>query len=118
MRNDIDVTYGALNSFYLNTDNMRFNTEYLNEAIIMWLANTKEFVDRLKNRRVKTKSVVWVAFMDLTNHHIREIEYPRNQDVVCSSYQLKKWLAQYGNGTDELKEAVEYFEAWRIEHGI
>ena len=71
IRNDIDLTYGALNSFYLNTDAMRVNTDYLNEAIIMWLANTEKFVNELKSKRRKTHSVVWAAFEDLTNAHIR-----------------------------------------------
>lgn len=117
IRNDIDLTYGALNSFYLNTDAMRVNTDYLNEAIITWLANTEKFVNELKNKRRKTHSIVWAAFEDLTNAHIREIYYPRNQDVRCTSYQLKKWLSEYGCGFAELAEANEYFDAWRKEHG-
>ena len=71
----------------------RINETYLNDAIVMWGENTRKFYDAYTRSRRPIRSIVWEIFADLVNNHIRENEYPYNQDCYASSEQLKK-LAQ------------------------
>jgi hypothetical protein len=57
--------------------------------------------------------VVWEAFTALANECLKREEYPRQ--YVCTSEQLKSWLAQYGNGYETLTEAVQHVEEERQE---
>lgn len=107
------ITFNALNSFYLDTSDMKVNEGYLNDAIILWAMNTEWIYKAVRYGKGSVQGVIWSAFTDLVNNHIREIEYPYHQDCVCSSYQLKNWLNEYGNGYDTLKATKEYFEAER-----
>ena len=116
MHTNKKITFSALNSHYLNTDTMTINTEYLCDAIIIWADNTKYFYDCICNNRKKIQSVVWNAFISLTNNHIRDNEYPYNQDYYASNDQLKKWLFQYGNGYDTLKSAIDTLQNRREEY--
>ena len=116
MRTNKAITYTALNSHYLDTSKMEINEEYLNDAIIIWGENTRKFYEAYTSSRRPIRSIVWEMFADLTNNHIKSNEYPYNQDCYASSDQLKKWLADYGNGYETLSPAIEYFEAIRNEY--
>jgi len=107
MSSDINITFSALNSYYLNTATMRINADYLNDAIILWGENTERFYKAYTKTKKKIRTIVWEIFLDLANQHIKDSEYPHNQDLEASSYQLKKWLERYGDGLDTLKPAVD-----------
>lgn len=116
MRTNKAITYTALNSHYLDTSKMEINEEYLNDAIIIWGENTRKFYEAYTGSRRPIRSIVWEMFADLANNHIKSNEYPYNQDCYASSDQLKKWLAEYGNGYETLSPAIEYFETIRNEY--
>lgn len=108
-----EKTFNALNSSFLNTADMKINSGWLNDSIIMILDNTYSLYQAMQNTRRKASSVVWEAFMILTNECLKNEEYPRQ--YVCTSEQLKSWLAQYGNGYETLAEAVQHVEEEREE---
>ena len=116
MRTNKEITYTALNSHYLDTSKMEINEEYLNDAIIIWGENTRKFYEAYTRSRRPIRSIVWEMFTDLANNHIKSNEYPHNQDCYASSDQLKKWLAEYGNGYETLSPTIEYFETIRSEY--
>ena len=116
MRTNKAITFAALNSHYLDTSKMRINEEYLNDAIIIWGENTRKFYEAYTRSRRPIRSIVWEMFIDLTNNHIKSNEYPYNQDCYASGDQLKKWLAEYGNGYETLSPTIEYFETIRNEY--
>lgn len=113
MRTNKNITFSALNSHYLDTSDMCITVEYFNDALIMWGMNTEKFYCEIANKRRAIKSLVWNIFEDLANHHIKDNEYPYNQDMYASSDQLKSWLKTYGNGYDTLQRAIDYFTAER-----
>ena len=115
MKNNINLTFNALNSHYLDTNDMTINEAYLCDAITMWVMNTERLYKATRQNSQKLTSIVWEAFADLTNDHIKCESYPYNQDCRCTSYQLKKWLNQYGHGYDTLKLAVEDLSAEKEE---
>lgn len=116
MRTNKAITFNALNSHYLNTGNMTINEEYLNDAIIMWGENTERFYDAYTKGKRTIQSIVWEIFADLVNHHIKDIEYPYNQDCYASSAQLKAWLDEYGCGYETLLPAIVTFQDLRMEY--
>lgn len=116
MKTNKQITFSALNSHYLNTSNMRINEEYFNDAIIIWGENTEKFYKAYTQTKRSIKSIVWEIFIDLANHHIRDNEYPYNQDCYASSAQLKAWLDEYGDGYDTLLTAIVAFQDLRLEY--
>lgn len=116
MRTNKAITYAALNSHYLDTSKMEINETYLNDAIIIWGENTRRFYEAYTESRRPIRSIVWEMFIDLANNHIKSNEYPYNQDCYASSDQLKKWLADYGNGYETLLPTIDYFETIRREY--
>jgi hypothetical protein len=102
MKTNIEITFSALNSHYLMSNN-RINTEYLCDAVVMWAMNTERLYNELVKSGRKITSVVWEAFADLANDHIKMEE----RGYSCSGYQLKKWLNEYGNGYDTLAQVVQ-----------
>lgn len=116
MKTNKAITFAALNSHYLDTSKMRINEEYLNYALIMWGENTEHFYIAYTQTKRSIKSIVWEIFTDLVNHHIKDNEYPYNQDHVASSYQLKAWLEEYGDGYETLLPAIVTFQDLRMEY--
>lgn len=112
---DIKVTFSTLNSYFLNTDSMRINKGYLNDSIILWAMNIEKFYNDIRYSKKKLTGVLFNVMVDFVNHHIKQDNYPYHQDKCCSSYQIKKWLDQYGDGWDTLNPALEYFENERKE---
>jgi hypothetical protein len=103
MRTNMNITLEALNGHYLTSSNT-INEDYLCEAITMWAMNTQHLYNAIANSKRKLTSIVFETLMDLTNDHIKGEGYANYQ---CASYQLKKWLEEYGNGYDTLAAAVE-----------
>jgi hypothetical protein len=95
---------------------MRVNKEYLNDALIMWGENTERFYKAYTQSNRKIQSIVWEIFTDLVNQHIRDNEYPYNQDCYPSSSQLKVWLNEYGDGYETLLPAIVVFQDLRNEY--
>lgn len=116
MKTNKAITFAALNSHYLDTSDMTINEEYLNDAIIMWGENTEHFYRAYTESKRSIKSIVWEIFTDLAKHHIKDNEYPYNQDHFASSYQLKAWLEEYGNGYETLLPAIVAFQDLRMEY--
>lgn len=116
MHTNKQITFAALNSWYLDTSDMSVNTEYLNDAIIMWGEHTKRHYDAYTTSRRPIHSIVWDIFTDLINDHIKMNEYPHRQDYYASSTQLKSWLNEYGDGYNTLQPAIEYFTEMRNEY--
>ena len=116
MKTNKAITFNALNSYYLNTQNGRINEEYLNDALIIWGENTEKFYRAYTQSKRPIKSIVWEIFTDLANAHIREIEYPYNQDHYASSYQLKEWLEEYGDGYETIFPAIVAFQNIRMDY--
>ncbi len=113
MKTDKELTYNAVNGYYLNTQTMRINKGYLNDAIQLWGANTRKFVEDVRHTNRKITSIVWQMFLDLVDDHIKDFELPYPQYHVCTSEQLKSWLNEYGEGYETLKPTVDYFENMR-----
>lgn len=107
MPTKIEITYNALNSWYLNTSTMTINEYYLNQDIIIMGRNTKKFRDELVGGKRKVKNIVWDILLHLSTLRIGENEMPYHQDYHATAYQAKKWLDEYGDGMDTLAEAVE-----------
>lgn len=107
MPTNISITYNALNSWYLDTSDFTINEYRLNQDLIIMGRNTKKFRDELVGGKRKVENVVWDILLHLSTLRIGENEAPYHQDYHATSYQLKKWLDEYGDGYDTLAEAVE-----------
>ena len=82
---DIKITFAALDSYFLNTGNMKLNVDYLNDQIFMQFdivyrhnraPYSKQSIlrDIAANKRRSIKSLIWSAFLDFANTAI-ENEY-------------------------------------------
>ena len=109
MKINMNITMEALNGHYLTSGNT-INEDYLCEAITMWAMNTQHLYNAIANSKRKLTSIVFETLMDLTNDHIRG---EGHRGYQCASYQLKKWLSEYGNGYETLAAAVEELAAER-----
>lgn len=116
MKTNKAITFSALNSHYLNTETMTINEEYFNDALIMWGENTERFYKAYTQSKRTIQSIVWEIFADLANHHIKDNEYPYNQDYYASSQQLKAWLNEYGEGYETLLPAIVAFQDLRRDY--
>ena len=114
MKADINVTFAAQNSYFLNTATMKINEEYLNDLLHIQTFNDRRLYEEMKDKRRKSHAIVWQAFIDLANDDIREMEEPR-QTHTATNYHLKKWLETYGRGLDSIAETVEAVETYRKE---
>ena len=115
MKADINATFSALNSYFLDTSNMTINEAYLNHLLDIQCFN----VDRhlrgdAQDKRIKTTSLVWRNFVNLANDCIREIEEPRREHFA-TNYHLKKWLDTYGRGYESIAETVKLVDDYRKE---
>ena len=121
------ITFSALDSYFLNTGNMKLNVDYLNDQIFMQfdivyrhnrMPYSKQSIlcDIAADKRRKIKSIIWNAFLDFANSAI-ENEY--GNQYRATSEQLKKYLASYGydySVLDPAKAEVEkLFDAIRAE---
>lgn len=107
MPTKIEITYNALNSWYLDTSDFTINEYCLNQDIIITGRNTKKFRDELVCGKRKVKNIVWEILLHLSNLRIGENEAPYHQDYHATAYQVKKWLNEYGDGYGTLAEAVD-----------
>lgn len=85
-------TFNALDSNFLNTQNMKLNEGYLKESIELNIFNNRELYNQVKNNRIKPHSVVWQAFLYTANSCLDFEEY----NTQATSEQLKAYLNQYG----------------------
>jgi len=115
------ITFNALDSYFLNTSNNKLNVSYLNnciydifdieyrhnrafnsnKSILQDIASKKTITDKYINARV------WEAFIHFTNQAI-ENEY--GEGYSCTSAQLKQYLSNYGysyEALEEVKQAVK-----------
>lgn len=108
-----EKTFSALNSSFLNTQDMKINESYLNESLALLLDNVQPLYNAMMYSKRKPHSVAWEAFIHLANERLEYEEYPRKYS--CTSEHLKKWLAEYGRGYTSIAETVSYIEESRKE---
>lgn len=117
------LTFDTLDSFFLNTGNMTLNVGELRENLLRQFdevqRNTKGqqsgkslLRENLENNRRSVKSLVWGAFITMTNSYIEWEKGDRKYS--CTSQQLKKYLAQYGYTLENaLQPVVDEITKWR-----
>lgn len=118
-----NITFNALDSYFLNTGKGTLNSGYLNDQIYMQLdtvwrhtngGNGKSRLhNELINTRRKASSLVWEAFLEFANEAIKQ-EYSGNYQAT--SEHLKKYLKQYGFGYEVLQPVVDEVERMRREY--
>lgn len=117
-----ELTFNTLDSYFLNTGNMKLNIGYLRDNIIMYFDVTERHTNggngksilqiNLENMRRSIKSLVWEAFQSMTNDYLENETGSRK--YTCTSGQLKKYLKKYGFSLDEaLKPVIDEISAWR-----
>lgn len=97
------ITFDALNGYFLNTATGAINTDYLNECVYCVFDieyrhtnagnGQSKLTALLLNNRRKPSALVWEAFMNFTNRAIENECYPRQ--FTATSEQLKQWLKAY-----------------------
>ena len=91
---DINKTYEALNSYFLNTATMKINEDYLNLLLNIHIFDSdRRLYEDMHIRRIKSTSLVWRGLIRFANELIDSQEYGRK--YTATSAQLKKWLNQY-----------------------
>lgn len=117
-----ELTFNTLDSYFLNTGNMKLNIGYLRDSITTYFDVTERHTNggngksllqiNLANMRRSIKSLVWEAFLSMTNDFL---EYETgSRKYTCTSDQLKKYLKKYGFSLDEaLKPVIDEISAWR-----
>ena len=116
------LTFDTLDSFFLNTGNMTLNVGELREKLIQHFdveqRNTRGYSgksvlrENLENSRRSVKSLVWEAFVEMTNGFIEWDTGERK--YTCTNQQLKKYLAQYGYTLETaLQPVVDEITKWR-----
>lgn len=117
-----NLTFNTLDSYFFNTGNMRLNIAYFRDSV----RDQFDIVQRhtnggngksllllnLENSRRPIKSLVWEAFITMTNDYIEN--ETGNRKFTCTSQQLKKYLAQYGYTIEEaLQPVIDEVTKWR-----
>lgn len=116
------LTFDTLDSYFLNTGNMRLNIGYFRDSVRDQFdivqrhtngGNGKSLlIINLENSRRPIRSLVWEAFISMTNDYIEN--ETGSQKMVCTSQQLKKYLAQYGYTMEEaLQPVIDEITTWR-----
>lgn len=118
-----NITFSALDSYFLNTGNGKLNSGYLNDQIYMQLdivwrnenagGGKSRLYNALMNKRRKTFSIIWEAFLDFANTAIRD-EY--GERYQANSQQLKKYLEKYGLTLDALNPVIREADALRRDY--
>jgi len=109
MRTNKDYTYEVLNSYFLNTATMKINETYLNDLLDITAFNTKWIYDKMTTRRSKSTTIAFYSLIEWCNQELR-LEHP---GYYASNEQVKKWLNEYGNGYDSIKEIADFIEEYR-----
>ena len=118
------LTFDTLDSFFLNTGNMTLNVGKLREKLIQHFdveqgstqghSGKSILRENLENSRRSVKSLVWEAFVTMTNGFIEWDTGERK--YTCTNQQLKKYLAQYGYTLESaLHPVVDEIAKWRNE---
>ena len=118
------LTIDTLDSFFLNTGNMTLNVGKLREKLIQHFdveqrstqghSGKSILRENLENSRRSVKSLVWEAFVTMTNGFIEWDTGERK--YTCTNQQLKKYLAQYGYTLESaLHPVVDEIAKWRNE---
>lgn len=116
------LTFDTLDSYFLNTGKMRLNIGYFRDSVRDQFdivqrhtngGNGKSLlIINLENSRRSIRSLVWEAFISMTNDYIEN--ETGNQKMTCTSQQLKKYLAQYGYTMEEaLQPVIDEITTWR-----
>ena len=96
-KTNIKATFNTLDSYFLNTGNMKLNKDYFLDSIYTEIDVTfrcdKQMREYIKNTR-KVTTIIWTAFITMTNEYLENEGY----SYKCNSEQLKKYLKQYGYG--------------------
>lgn len=109
MPTNIQATYAALNSHYLNTATMRINKDYLNDALQIAMDNDRDLYKAKCDDKVSPRVVLWNTLLYLTDSCIEYEELPNlNTPYKATSPQVKKWLFEYGDGYDTIAPMIEY----------
>lgn len=117
-----ELTFNTLDSYFLNTGSMKLNIGYLRDSITAYFDVTERHTNggngksllqiNLANMRRSIKSLVWEAFLSMTNDFLENETGSRK--YTCTSEQLKKYLKKYGFSLDEaLKPVIDEISAWR-----
>ena len=118
------LTFNTLDSYFLNTGKMRLNIGYFRDSILdqfdIVQRNTNGgsgkslLLVNLENSRRSIKSLVWEAFINMTNGYLEQETGSRK--MVCTSQQLKKYLEQYGYTMETaLRPVIDEVTKWRNE---
>lgn len=116
------LTFNTLDSYFLNTEKMRLNIGYFRDSVRDQFdlvqrhtngGNGKSLlIINLENSRRPIRSLVWEAFISMTNNYIENETGSRK--MTCTSQQLKKYLAQYGYTMEEaLQPVIDEITTWR-----
>lgn len=117
-----ELTFNTLDSYFLNTGSGKLNIDYLRDSITAYFDITERHTNggngksllqiNLENMRRSIKSLVWEAFLSMTNDYLENETGSRK--YTCTSAQLKKYLEKYGFSLDEaLKPVIDEINAWR-----
>lgn len=117
-----ELTFNTLDSYFLNTGSMKLNIGYLRDSITAYFDVTERHTNggngksllqiNLANMRRSIKSLVWEAFLSMTNDFLEN--ETGSQKYTCTSEQLKKYLKKYGFSLDEaLKPVIDEISTWR-----
>ena len=117
-----NLTFNTLDSYFLNTGNMRLNIGYFRDSVRDQLdivqrhtnsGNGKSLlIVNLENSRRSIRSIVWEAFIAMTNDYIEN--ETGDKKTICTSQQLKKYLAQYGYTPEAaLQPVIDEVASWR-----
>ncbi|WP_251316696.1 hypothetical protein [Flintibacter muris] len=116
------LTFDTLDSYFLNTGNMRLNIGYFRDSVRDQLDIVQRHTNggngksmllvNLENSRRSIRSLVWAAFVEMTNGYIEN--ETGNKKYTCTSDQLKKYLAKYGYTLEEaLQPVIDEVTSWR-----
>lgn len=116
------LTFDTLDSYFLNTGKMRLNIGYFRDSVRDQFdivqrhtngGNGKSLlIINLENSHRSIQSLVWEAFISMTNDYIENETGSRK--MTCTSQQLKKYLAQYGYTMQEaLQPVIDEITKWR-----
>ena len=114
------LTFNVLDGLCLNTQNNTLNMGYLKENIYnvvdIEMRQDKSYLTHLKNKRIKSHSILWNAFTVLVNNHLSYEYNDGNVAYVCTSQHLKDYLKSYGYDYKNcFIDLIEDIEQYRIE---
>ena len=117
-----NLTFNTLDSYFLNTGSGKLNIGYLRDSVRDQFdivqrhtngGNGKSLLTvNLENSRRSIRSLVWEAFVIMTNDYIEN--ETGNKKFSCTSQQLKNYLAKYGYTIEEAHQPViDEVTKWR-----